>query len=179
MSLVRSDVLDRKAVKMIVISLRLILYQEYIGVKHAKYQILLNPSNNERIISIIFLHFQLHFLESEAVRKIIKSCQNVIVTNFIAKDSLGSFPQRNANRIGRANLSLVLGVRALSCCRPARPCVVPASVPGLTCAEMFSSQGVWEFGPYYFTALRLEKYRTGNLFGFWTLFKEVTEEYQS
>lgn len=65
------------------------LYKEYTDAKHAKHQVLLNLSNYEQTISIIFLHFQPHFLESEVFKIIIKKCQHVIVTDFIFKESLG------------------------------------------------------------------------------------------
>lgn len=60
---------------------------------------LFNLSNYEQMISIIFLHFQPHFLESEVFKIIIKECQHIIVTNFIFKESLGFSLFRNANNL--------------------------------------------------------------------------------
>lgn len=71
---------------MIEISLRSILYKEYTDAKHGKDKVLFNLSNYEQIISIIFLHFQPVFLESEVFKIIIKKCQHIIVTNFIFKE---------------------------------------------------------------------------------------------
>lgn len=90
---------------MIEISLRLILYTDYINAKHAKHQVLLNLSNYEQLISIIFLHFQPHFLEIEVFKAIMKKCQHLIVTNFIFKGSLCFSLYRNANKLGQAGLS--------------------------------------------------------------------------
>lgn len=90
---------------MIEISLRLILYTDYINAKHAKHQVLLNLSNYEQLISIIFLHFQPHFLEIEVFKAIMKKCQHLIVTNFIFKESLCFSLYRNANNLGQAGLS--------------------------------------------------------------------------
>lgn len=72
------------------ISLRLIFCKEHTDAKHAKHQVLLNPSNYEQRISIIFLHFQPHILEKEVFKIIIKKCQHIIVTDFMFKDFLGS-----------------------------------------------------------------------------------------
>lgn len=59
---------------MIELSLRLILCKEYTDAKHAKHQVLFNLSNYEQIISIIFLPFQRHFLESKVFKIIIMKC---------------------------------------------------------------------------------------------------------
>lgn len=90
---------------MIEISLRLILYKDYINAKHAKQQVLLNLSNYEQLISIIFLHFQPHFLEIEVFKAIMKKWQHLIVTDFIFKESLCSFLCRKANNLGQTGLS--------------------------------------------------------------------------
>lgn len=90
---------------MIEISLRLILYKDYINAKHAKHQVLLNLSNYEQLISIILLRFQPHFHEFEVFKAVIKKCQHLIVTNFIFKQSLGLSLYTNANNLGQARLN--------------------------------------------------------------------------
>lgn len=90
---------------MIEISLRLILYKDYVNAKHAKHQVLLNLSNYEQLISIISLHFQPHFLEIEVFKAIMKKCQHLIVTNFVFKKSWGLSLYRNANNLHQAGLS--------------------------------------------------------------------------
>lgn len=82
---------------MIEISLRLIVYKEYTDAKYAKHQVLLDLSNYEQKISIIFWHFQTYFLQIEVFKIIIKKCQHIIVTNFIFKESLGLSLYRYAN----------------------------------------------------------------------------------
>lgn len=81
------------------------MYKDYINAKHAKHQVLLNLSNYEQLISIIFLHFQPHFLEIEVFKAIMKKCQHLIVTNFIFKESLGLSLYRNASNLRQTGLS--------------------------------------------------------------------------